>query len=205
MTQRDDNWFRARAGKFTGSRFSELMAKTNNGPSASRKNLITRLAIERLIGTCVETYSNFAMQRGIELEPEAIKAYEDENLVAVERVDFVDHPDFDFIGCSPDGFVGDDGLVEVKCPVAEAKHYEALRFGAHAVEYKWQLQGQLWVTDRAWVDAVSYDPRFSGLELAITRVERDEAAIEELQAECIAAQDEVTEQLEWFTERRKAA
>lgn len=202
--QRSPEWFAKRAGKFTGSRFAELMARTKSGPAASRKNLITRLAIERLTGNCVETYSNFAMQRGIDLEPEAIRAYEMDQLTVVDAIDFIEHPTLAFVGCSPDGLVGDDGMVEVKCPLAEAKHYEALRYGSHATEYSWQLQGQLWVAGRAWVDAVSYDPRFPGLELAITRVERDENAIAELEAECIKAHDEVNEQLEWF-EKRKAA
>jgi len=202
MAQRDEQWFQRRAGKFTGSRFSELMAKTKSGPSASRKNLITRLAIERLIGNCVDGYSNFAMNRGTELEPFAIEAYENENLIAVELVDFIDHPKLDFVGVSPDGLVGNDGLVEVKCPISEAKHYEALRYGSHAIEYKWQLQGQLWVSGRSWVDAVSYDPRFIGYELAELRVERDEQAIAELEAECIAANEEVNEQVNWFKENK---
>lgn len=206
MSQRDEQWFADRAGKFTGSRFADLMARTKSGPAASRKNLITRLAVERLIGTCVETFSNFAMNRGVDLEPEAIRAYEDDQLVAVELVDFLAHPDFDYVGCSPDGLVGEDGLVEVKCPLAEAKHYEALRFGAHADEYRWQIQGQLWVSGRKWVDAVSYDPRFpEGLQLAIVRVERDEDAIRDLMTECIAANMEVAEQIEWFESNRRAA
>lgn len=203
--QRDAQWFIDRAGKFTGSRFSDLMAKTRSGPAASRKNLITRLAVERLIGTCVETYSNAAMQRGTELEPAAIEAYENDQLCAVEFADFILHPKLPYVGISPDGLVGDDGLVEVKCPTAEAKHYEALRFGSHADEYKWQIQGQLWVTGRSWCDAVSYDPRFpDGLQLAIVRVDRDESAIAELEAECIAAQSEVAEQVAWFEQRRAA-
>lgn len=202
MSQRDENWFALRAGKFTGSRFADLMARTRSGPSASRKNLITRLAVERLIGTCVETYSNFAMQRGIELEPEAIAAYEDNRLVAVELIDFVPHQTLEFCGCSPDGLVGENGMVEVKCPSAEAKHFGALRHGEHAQEYRWQLQGQLWVCGRSWVDAVSYDPRFPpGLQLAIVRVERDEAAIAELRDECIKAEAEVREQVEWMRGR----
>ena len=204
MSQGTPEWMALRSGKFTGSRFAELMAKTRSGPSTSRKNLITRLAVERLIGTCVETYSNFAMQRGTELEPEAIKAYEDSELLVVERVDFVQHPELEFVGCSPDGLVGDDGMCEVKCPAAEAKHYEALRYGSHVQEYCWQLQGQLWVTGRQWVDAVSFDPRFPpGLELAIVRVERDEKAIAELQTECIAANDEVNEMVLWFKDKQE--
>jgi len=205
MSQRDEQWFADRAGKFTGSRFAELMAVTKSGPSASRKNLITRLAIERLIGTCVETYSNAAMQRGTELEPFAIKAYEDETLCAVEHVDFIQHPTLGFVGMSPDGMVGDTGLVEIKCPSVEAKHYEALRYGSHVQEYWWQLQGQLWVSGRQWVDAVSYDPRFpTEHQLAIMRVVRDEQCIAELEAACIEAESEVCEQVQWFEQRQAA-
>ena len=73
-----------------------------------------------------------------------------------------------------------------------SKHLEALRNGAHAVEYKWQVQGQLWVAEREWNDAVSYDPRFpEGKRLAIKRVWRDEKMIEQVEAECIAANEEV--------------
>lgn len=205
MTQGDAEWFQQRLGLLTASRFADLMAKTKTGPSASRKNLITRLVIERLTGCYMETYSNAAMQRGIELEPEARKAYEDHELISVDLADYVPHPVYWFCGCSPDGYVGADGLVEIKCPSAEAKHYEALRFGSHAEEYKWQLQGQLWVTGRSWVDAVSYDPRFAGFELAIVRVARDEKAIAELEAECIKGNAEIEEQLAWFEQQREAA
>jgi len=199
--QGDSEWIQQRLGLLTASRFADLMAKTKTGPSASRKNLITRLTIERLTGCYMQTYQNDAMTRGIELEAEARKAYEDHQLVAVEQVDYIPHPDYWFVGCSPDGLVGTDGLVEIKSPSAEAKHYEALRYGSHAVEYKWQILGQLWVTGREWNDAVSYDPRFVGHELAIVRVYRDEKAITELEKECIAANEEIEAQLEWFRNR----
>jgi hypothetical protein len=192
MQQRDEEWFKARAGKFTGSRFSDLMAKTKSGPAASRANLIATLAVERLTGQCVETYTNAAMARGTELEPEARAAYEVTTGVMVEEVAWVAHPELEYVGVSPDGLLPPLGLVEFKVPSAMAKHLDALRTGAHAVEYKWQLQGQLWVTERDWVDAVSYDPRWpEPLQLAITRVHRDEAAISALRAECIAAHAEV--------------
>lgn len=192
MEQRTDAWMRARAGKFTGSRFADLMARTKSGPSAVRDNLIATLAVERITGTCVETYSNAAMQRGVELEPEARAAYEAQLGDLALEVAWVQHPGFAFVGVSPDGLVGEDGMVELKCPAAMAKHLAALRSGQHAVEYKWQLQGQLWVTGRAWVHIVSYDPRFpKGAQLAITKVLRDEAAICALEAECIAANAEV--------------
>src|SRR5690606_41887739 len=99
----------------------------------------------------------------------------------VEEAGFVPCDSLPNTGCSPDGLIGDDGLVEIKCAASMQKHLEALRSGAHAVEYRWQLQHQLMVTGRQWVDAVSYDPRFpEHLQLAVTRVERDEAAIAEL-------------------------
>ena len=204
MDQRTPEWFAKRAGKFTASRFGDLMARTKSGPSASRRNTVVTLAVERMLGTCVETFQNGAMQRGIDLEPEARAAYELHELVAVQQVDFIEHPTLWYVGCSPDGLVGDDGMVEIKCPASAAKHYDALMTGAHAVEYAWQLQGQLWVSGRQWVDAVSYDPRFPpGLQLAIVRVMRDEAKIAELSAECIAAEAEVEMAVEQL--RKKAA
>ena len=204
MAQRTPEWFALRAGKFTGSRFSDLMARTKTGPAAARKNLIVTLAVERVVGDCVETYCNAAMQRGTELEPEARAAYEMEELVAVDEVDFIVHPLYPFVGCSPDGLVGSDGMVEIKCPSAMGKHYDALMADAHVQEYWWQLQGQLWVANRKWVDAVSYDPRFpEGLQLAVYRVERDQDAIAELEAACIAAEDEVQAAVEQL--RKKAA
>lgn len=176
--QEGDNWMLARVGAFTASRAADLMAKTKSGPSASRGNLLTLLAVERLTGQPVETYSNAAMQRGIELEAEARDAYSFQTEQAVQEVGYVPHPTIERAGCSPDGLCGDSGLVELKVPASMAKHLDALRTGAHAQEYAWQLQHQLWVTGRQWVDAVSYDPRFpDGLQLAIKRVSRDEEAI----------------------------
>jgi putative phage-type endonuclease len=192
MSQRTDEWFARRAGKFTGSRFADLMATTKSGPSASRRNLLACLAVERLTGACVETYSNAAMERGTALEEEARQAYEARVGKLCEEVDFLDHPTLPFVGVSPDGLVDADGLVEIKCPASMAKHLDALRSGAHADEYKWQVQGQLWVSGRAWCDVASYDPRFPpGLQLAVTRVTRDDVAIKALELACIAANAEV--------------
>lgn len=192
LEQGSPEWLAARAGAFTASRAGDLMARTKSGPSASRGNLITLLAIERLTGQCVEGYTNAAMQRGIDLEPEARDAYSFELGVAVQKVGYIQHPTIARCGASPDGLVGDDGLVEIKCPAAMAKHMDALTRGAHADEYHWQLQHQMLVTGRQWVDAVSYDPRFPvGLQLAVKRVERDAEAIEALTAEIVRAETEV--------------
>lgn len=192
MDQRTDEWFAERAGKFTGSRFADLMATTRSGPSTSRANLLATLACERISGTCAETYTNAAMQRGVELESEARSAYETCVGEIVNEVAFVRHPSLTFVGVSPDGLVGADGLVEIKCPAAMAKHLAAINAGSHAVEYRWQVQGQLWVTGRQWCDVVSYDPRWpEELRLAIVRVMRDEDAIAQLEAACFTANTEV--------------
>ncbi|MDE2427038.1 MAG: YqaJ viral recombinase family protein [Elusimicrobia bacterium] len=192
MIQGTDEWLAIRAGRFTGSRFADLMATTRSGPSASRGNLITTVALERLTGEPEQTYQNDAMRRGSEMEPLARGAYEAETGELVACVAFIIHPAHDFCGVSPDGLVGDDGLIEIKCPASQAKHLAALRTGAHAQEYQWQIQGQLWVTGRRWCDAVSYDPRFpEGLQLAVKRVERDEKAIATLAEACITANEEV--------------
>lgn len=199
-------WLAARAGMFTGSRFADLMARTKSGPSASRQNLLATLAVERITGQCVETFANAAMARGTELEPVARSAYESLREVLVEEVGFVESAELYCVGVSPDGLVGSDGLVEIKCPAAMAKHLEALRTCAHAVEYRWQIQGQLWVTEREWCDVVSFDPRWpDGLQLAIHRVFRDEAAIAELRAECAKADAEVMAIVADLTALRGAA
>lgn len=205
-SQESADWLVSRAGKFTASRASDLMAKTKTGPGAARGNLIALLAVERLTGQPVETYQNAAMARGIETEAEARDAYSFARSVAVDEVGYVPHPSIANVGCSPDGLIGDDGLLEIKCPASMAKHLDSLRTGAHAVEYRWQLQHQLFVTGRAWVDAASYDPRFpEGLQLAIKRVERDEAAIAELAAEITKAEGEVNAVLAELNQLEAAA
>lgn len=206
MEQRSPEWFAMRAGKITGSAFDDVMNVLKSGEAgAARKNLIVRLAIERLTGECVESFQNDAMRRGAELEPEARAAYEAQTGELVESVAFLAHPSLPFVGVSPDGLV-DGGLVEFKCPASMHKHLDALQNGAHAIEYRWQLQGQMWVCGRPWVDAVSYDPRFpAGLRLAITRVSRDDIAIAKLEAECRAVNTEVSAALEQLNSIRNAA
>lgn len=190
--QESQGWMQARAGNFTASRAADLMARTRSGPSTSRANLIATLAVERITGECVVTYTNAAMQRGTDLEAEARDAYSFERGVAVVETGYIAHPALAHVGASPDGLIGDSGLVEIKCPAAMQKHLDALRTGAHADEYRWQLQHQLMVTGREWVDAASYDPRYpDGLQLAVVRVHRDEKAIAELIAAIKAADPEV--------------
>jgi putative phage-type endonuclease len=206
MIQGSAEWLALRAGKFTGSRFADLMAVTKSGPSASRANLLVTLALERLTGQPEETYCNDAMRRGTELEPLARGAYEAHTGALVEQVAFIVHDKHAFCGVSPDGLLDADGMLEIKAPASQAKHLAALRNGAHAQEYRWQVQGQLWVAGRAWCDVASFDPRFpEGLQLAITRVERDEVAIKALEQACIVANAEVDQIVSELQQLRIAA
>ena len=199
-------WARARCGAFTASRASDLMARTKSGPSASRGALLALLAVERITGTPVETYRNAAMERGTELEADGRDAYSFARGVAVAECGYIAHPMMAHCGASPDGLIGDDGLLEIKCPANMAKHLDALRSGDHAKEYRWQLQHQLMVTNRRWVDAVSFDPRYpEHLQLAVVRVERDQAAIEELINAIEAAQAEVDAIVTELTNMKEAA
>ena len=203
IEQRSDAWFAARAGKFTGSRFSSLMARLKNGePGASCQNLLAALVIERLTGRPTEMYVNAAMERGTLLEPHALTAYTERTGNAVKTVGFVVHHWLDYVGVSPDGLIGEDGLVEIKCPSAENKHLDALLHANHAAEYKWQIQGQMWVTGRQWCDAVSYHPGWPDhMTLAITRVHRDAAMQQALMESCIWGNDQILKSIAALTEK----
>lgn len=207
MEQRSESWLALRNGKITGTAFSDVMNFTAKGePGAGRKNLITRLAVERITGQQSENYQNAAMKRGIELEPIARSAYEIHTGEFVEEVAFVQHPKYEFVGVSPDGLLDGNGMVEFKCPDSMHKHLSALLKAEHAQEYKWQLCGQLWVCERDWNDAVSYDPRFpEHLRLAIHRVKRDEKMIYELEAQCLAVESEVQKTIDQLLKLKDAA
>lgn len=204
--QESEAWKLARVGAFTASRAADLMARTKSGPSASRAALLALLAVERITGQPVETYRNAAMERGTELEAEARDAYSFATGAVVEECGYIAHPSIDRCGASPDGLIGADGLFEAKCPANMAKHLDALRIGDHAKEYRWQLQHQLMVTGRKWVDAVSFDPRYpEHLQLAIVRVRRDDDAIAELVDAIRAAELEVSAMVDELNNMKEAA
>ena len=126
------------------------------------------------------------MQHGTDTEPEARSAYEFYHSVTVEQVAFVPHPTITDAGCSPDGLVGDDGLVEIKCPQTAA-HLETLLGRAVPGKYELQMQFQMACTDRSWCDFVSYDPRMpESMRLFVKRLHRDEKRITELETEVAA-------------------
>jgi putative phage-type endonuclease len=145
---------------------------------------MTELLVERVTGVPTEHYVNAAMQWGTDQEPNAREEYEIRYGVEVELVGYVAHPEMDYAGASPDGLVGDDGLIEIKCP-ATATHIETILGGKVPRKYLLQMQWQMSCTDRQWCDFVSYDPRIDDarLNLYCTRVQRDDALIAEIEAE----------------------
>jgi putative phage-type endonuclease len=182
LNQSDDReaWLASRAGKFTASRMGDLTAKTKTGWGAGRKNYIAQLVAERLTGQSTPSFSSAAMQHGIDTEAEARCAYEFHADVDVVEVGFIDHPELEMAGASPDGLVGDDGMIEIKCPNT-ATHIDTLQSGKPDKKYFLQMQWQMECAGRKWCDFVSYDNRMpESLRLFITRIERDEEAIKEL-------------------------
>lgn len=180
MEQRSPEWFAARVGKITASRMGDLNAKTKTGWGSSRANYIAELVAERLTGKPYPKYESTEMRWGTEHETEARKCYEFENDVDVIETGFLEHPGLPMCGGSPDGLIGSDGLLEIKCPNTKT-HIETLLTRTVPKEYLLQIQWNLDVTLRDWADFVSYDPRMPGhMAMVAIRVPRDQNLICEL-------------------------
>ena len=191
VEQGSPEWFQMRLGKVTASRVADILAKTKTGPSASRQNYLIELAIQRTTGIIQESYSNSAMEWGIQTEPQARVAYEVTTNNFVDKVAFIDHPSIKWFGCSPDGLVSDRGLLEIKCPNS-ATHWEYFKSKKPPQKYFIQMQAQIAVTNKDWCDFVSFDPRMPDRsQLLIVRIDRDEAFIAEMEAEIKKFLDEV--------------
>lgn len=181
IVQGSDAWKAIRCGRVTASRISDIIAKTKSGPSASRANYLAQLVCERLTGVVADSYQSAAMAQGTEMEPDARSAYEFYQGVKVDQIAFAEHPTIKDAGCSPDGLVGSDGLVETKCP-QPAAHLETLLSQAVPTKYLPQIHWQMACTGRAYCDYVSYNATFpEHMRLFIARVHRDEAKIKELE------------------------
>ncbi len=203
--QKSAEWFAARLGRVTASRVSDVMAATKSGPSASRKNYMMELLCQRLTGKAEEGFTSAAMQRGTDLEPIARSAYEVDMGVMVVETGLILHPSGIAFGASPDGLVGDDGLVEIKCPNT-ATHVEFLRTGKPDGKYLWQMAAQMECAGRAWCDFVSFDDRLpEPLQYRRVRIERDDKKIGEMMAgisSFLSELDEIeTEMLEQIRQR----
>ena len=183
ILQRSDDWQACRVGKVTASRIKDLNAKPSKGKALNALGL-TILA-ERLTGVQKEIFTNATMQWGVDNEPHAIAAYENVTGSFVVGTGLIDHPTIAMFGASPDGLIGDDGQLEVKCPDTTT-HLNTLLTKQVPDEYIPQITSQLACTRRKWCDFVSYDPRLpEHMQLVVIRVEADTAAITKLEVEVI--------------------
>jgi putative phage-type endonuclease len=192
LEQGSQEWLQSRLGKPTASNFGKLITPTGK-PSTSAEGYINELIAQRITGELPEFYTNEAMARGNELEPAAKAMYEFMHGVEVVEVGLCLHDEFE-CGASPDGLVGDDGGIEIKCPLPHT-HVSYLRAGDVPGKYVPQIQGCLWITGREWWDFMSYHPAMEDL---IVRVYRDEAYIKKL-ADAVTSAVEIieTETLKW--------
>lgn len=195
-----ENWHAARRGCLTASRIADALAVLKNGkPAESRKRLTFDLLAERATGIAVSHFVTPAMQHGIDNQAGAITEYEIRHGVLVQPEAFVLHPQIDFAGATPDGFIGTDGLIEVKCPTSP-KFLSWVMAGEVPQEHRLQMLFQLACTRRQWVDFVAYDPRVpSHLQLFVRRFEPDWKEVEKVEAGAKEFLDELAfmaEQLE---------
>lgn len=171
ITQNSLEWFNVRLGKFTAS---DAQAISANG--AGLLTLVYKKVAEILTNKKEEGYSNLDMERGHELEDSARNLYEIKTDLSVDKIGFCELDSN--TGASPDGIIGDDGLIEIKC-INDVKFVEFLCNKKIDTAHIWQMQMQMLVTDRKWCDYVIYNPNFKD-KLIITRVERNENDIEKI-------------------------
>lgn len=177
VEQGTPEWFAARLGIATASRYKDIMART----PAPRNNYSAELIAERLTGEREDGYKSSDMQWGNDYEAVARLTYKLNNPDKKVRDCGIFLHDKIACGASPDGLVDDDGTIEIKCPKT-ATHIQTLKSGKLPTQYFWQVQGQLWVTGRRWCDFISYDPRLpENASYICIRVERDDAKIELLE------------------------
>lgn len=200
--QRSPQWYASRLGKPTASRYGDVLGKLKNGgPNAACTDYCAELVLERISGELMQQYVTPAMARGVELEESARQCYMARTGELVEPVGLCLHDTIN-TACSPDGFVNDDGLLEIKCPMNQLAIAD-LWLRQDPAPYLPQIQGQLWITDRKWCDLVIYDPRLArgGMDMLVIRVPRDEAYIESLAVAVRAFEQAVTAN----TEKLRAA
>ena len=191
--QGSPEWLAMRLGKVTASRIKDVLANgRGNAPSKMAESYMMELVAERLTGESKPFFENDAMRWGTEKEEEARAVYSIKNSrFDIEEVAFIEYSEF--IGVSPDGLVGDDGLIEIKCPNTTTQLKRALSDN-YSKDYKAQIQMQLWVSGRDWCDFVSFDPRLDcAAGYLEQRVYRDEEFIEDMKAKTYQFVENISE------------
>lgn len=186
-------------GKITPSGFADMMTKGKSdifGKTAIA--YANRIILERIGVEVPEVFAK-ALDHGNEWEEYAITEYEKQTGSFVEPTSVIEHPELNFVAGTPDGLVGEDGMIEVKCPFNPANHLENLKSGAQIEDYKYQIQGYLWITGRKWCDFVSYDPRFpEQFRLFVRRVHRDQVLIDAIKDRCIQFENYIQSMLQFI-------
>lgn len=196
--QRTEQWYADRLGHATGSRASDILAGKD---TQARRGYLTQIVTERLTGRQQDGYINADMQRGIDIEPVARAAYQASREL-VDEVGFVRHPTIQWFGASPDGLVGDDGLIELKCP-RSTTHLDYWQSGKPPAKYAPQMLAQLSCTRRKWVDFVSFDDRFpEHLQLYVARFQPTEEIIEQFEQKVIEFLKEAEQLMEKMNANR---
>ncbi len=172
VDQQSDEWFEIKLGKFSASDAQAISAK-----GAGLQTLVYKKVAEIISGVREETYTNPHMDRGNEQEELARASYELQTGTNVDVVGFCELNEY--AGASPDGLVGEDGAAEFKCPT-NSNYVKTLHTQKIDTPYEWQMQFQMYVTDRQWVDYVVFNENFE--DLIVIRVERDESKIEKIRA-----------------------
>lgn len=192
ITQGTTEWHQLRLGKVTASRIADVVGKGKKGEYfIAREHYKKELATERITGEKIQIEPNQHMLRGIELEPAARRNYELNMGCSVTEIAFVDHPTIKMSGASPDGLVGADGLIEIKCPT-ETVHLATIITDEIHKRYVYQMQWQLACTQRKWCDFVSFNLDVPDINmLYISRVFRDSATIQFLELEVAKFLEEV--------------
>ena len=192
VEQGTEEWLELRKGKFTASEFKNILAKET---TQAHKDIIYKVVYERITNQSPINFVSDWMKRGSELESTARLFYEFENDVEVIQIGFAELNEW--VGCSPDGMIGDNGMLEIKCPKFST-HIDYLLKGKLPSEYKPQIQGQLWVCEREWCDFMSYSEH---LKPFILRVKRDDKYIKELETKINLAIEKAKEIIKKLEER----
>lgn len=193
--QGSQEWLAERAGRWTGSKFADLMAADKRTGEAlkCRADAIWNVVVERMTGEPVEGPGGFALQWGSDVEDFSREAFELATGKIVEQVGFLVHPRYEFAGASPDGLIGDDEGLELKCPRSSSVHLSRFLDGVPG-EYLIQIHGCMWVTGRKKWYFASFDPRMPpSHQLLIIPVLRDDEVIAAIEAAVLAAEDEAIE------------
>ena len=198
LVQRSDAWFQACVGSIGASRVHDIIAKGAGGaPSASRKNLLAQIVVETLTGKSASSgFKTAAMDQGTEREPQGRSEYSFITGNEVQEVGMFLHPRLVGSHASPDGAIGDQGLLELKCP-EPAEHMRMLLGGKIKAAYETQADWQLACSERKWVDWCSFSPEFPiAMQLFKVRIYRDIGRIVALEAEVADFIREVKEAVE---------